>query len=161
VYNCIYDTYNNDITGPVTQQKRMNHPWITHIFSARSVRRMRNSSVDRTWTLIDCKWMCVAGYLCVIWVLRYSWVGVRSLCVEYAWLYAGHASAVSAYASELVRSCALHVRPLTLHLHITHNQRTYHVHSTDIHWLLLTKRRRARYISDSSVVVNDTCALYA
>jgi len=38
--------------------------------------------------------------------LRYPWVGVRSLCVEYAWLCAGHVSAVSAYPSELVRNRA-------------------------------------------------------
>jgi len=62
--------------------------------------------------------MCVEGGLCVILsferfkkfpthnLLRYSWVGVRSLCVEYVWLCAGHASAVSAYASDLVRNSA-------------------------------------------------------
>ena len=27
---------------------------------------MRNQSVDRTWTVCDCKWMCVEGALCVI-----------------------------------------------------------------------------------------------
>jgi len=27
---------------------------------------MRNSSADRTWIVIDCKWMCVEGGLCVI-----------------------------------------------------------------------------------------------
>jgi len=47
----------------------MNHARITHIIiflSARSVRPMRNSSVDRTWTVIDCKWIRVVGGLCVI-----------------------------------------------------------------------------------------------
>jgi len=29
----------------------------------------------------------------------------------------------------------VHVRPLTPHSLITHERRTYHVHSTDIHWL--------------------------
>jgi len=121
VFTVIYENYNanesncflNCLThsGPVTQQKSMNYAYI-FVF-ARSVRRMRNSSVDRTWTVIACKWMCVEGGLCVILSSElfeksvcYSWVGVRSLCVEYAWLCAGHASAVSAYASELVRNRA-------------------------------------------------------
>jgi len=95
-----------------THASRTNY---AHIFvSARSVRRMRNSSVNRTWTVIDCKWMCVEGGLCVIlsfrrfkkFGVRYSWFGVRSLCVGYAGLYAGHASAVSIYKSELVRNRA-------------------------------------------------------
>jgi len=38
--------------------------------------------------------------------VRYSWVGVRSLCVEYAWLCDGHALAVSTYASDLDRNRA-------------------------------------------------------
>ena len=49
--------------GPVTQRKRMNHAQI--FVSARSVRRVRNSSVERTWTVSDCKCMCVEGGLCV------------------------------------------------------------------------------------------------
>jgi len=87
-----------------------------------SSRGMRNSSVDRTWTFSEWKWMCVEAGLCVISSFErlkknsdaqlhvrrcgYSWVGVRSLCVEYARLCAGHASAVSGYASELVRNRA-------------------------------------------------------
>ena len=47
-----------------THQSRTKH---AHIFvSARSVRRIRYSPVDRTWTVIVCKWMCVKGGLCVI-----------------------------------------------------------------------------------------------
>ena len=38
--------------------------------------------------------------------VRNSSVGMRSLCVEYAWLCVGHSSAVSAYASEVVRNRA-------------------------------------------------------
>ena len=107
---------------------------------------------------------------CNSWVgVRYSWVGVRSLCVEYGWLCAGHASPVSAYASELVRN-------------ITHEPRTYHVyretkvlvrgtfaiHASDMRRMLVEyctvfarMRRRARYFSDSSVIVNYTCSVHA
>ena len=92
----------------------------------------------------------------------------------------------------------VHVRPLTPHVHITHEPRTYHVHSTDRHqrnesactWnvheacvfgrapsvihasgvrrmfveyctVFARMRRRARYVSDSSVIVSDTCAVHA
>ena len=121
-----------------THESRTNYAHIC--VSAQSVRRMRNSSVDRTWTVIDCKRMCVKGGLCVI--LSFEWfkkipthncafvrVIHESACVVYA-------SVVIAYASELVRNRAL---PLTPYLYITHEQRTYHVHSTDIRWLSLTK----------------------
>jgi hypothetical protein len=47
-----------------THESRTNYAQI--FVSARSVRRMRNSSVKRTWTVRDCKWMCVEGGLCVI-----------------------------------------------------------------------------------------------
>ena len=47
-----------------THESHTNYALI--IVSARSVRLMRNSSVDRTWTVSDCKWMCVEGGLCVI-----------------------------------------------------------------------------------------------
>ena len=47
-----------------THESRRNYAHI--LVSARSVRRMRNSSVDRTWTVSDCKWICVEGGLCVI-----------------------------------------------------------------------------------------------
>jgi len=87
----------------------------------------------------DCKWMCVEGGLRVILSLigskhfrrvrvRYLWVGVRSLCVEYAWLCAGHVSAVSAYESELVRNRARPRPSSVAHLHITHEPRTYYVY---------------------------------
>ena len=80
---------------------------------------MRNSSVDRTWTVIKCKWMCIKGGLCLILSferfkktsdakvcvdVRYLGVGVRTF--EIARICARHASAVSAYALELVRNRA-------------------------------------------------------
>jgi hypothetical protein len=57
---------------------------------------MGNSSVERPWTVSDCKWMCVEGGLCVILsfeqfkifpthssvLVRNSWVGVHCLCVR-------------------------------------------------------------------------------
>jgi len=75
--------------------------------------------------------MCVECGLCVILSferlkknsaarlyvgVRYSWVGVRSLCVEYAWLCAGHASTFSAYkcvgtGSKPRTSTSVHWRP--------------------------------------------------
>jgi hypothetical protein len=86
----------------------------------------------------------------------------------------------------------VHVRPLKPHVHITHEPRTYYVHSTDNHlqnwnvreacvfWrapsvihasgvhrmfveyctVFARMRRRARYVSDSSVIVSDTCAVH-
>ena len=47
-----------------THESRTNYAQI--FVSARSVRRVRNSSVERTWTVSDCKCMCVEGGLCVI-----------------------------------------------------------------------------------------------
>jgi hypothetical protein len=130
---------------------------------------MRNLSVERMWTVSDCKWMCVKGGMCVILSLeqfeifpthhcfgvRYLWVCMRSLCIEYAWLSAGHASAVSAYASELVGNCA---RPSTTpHVHITHEPRTYHVYSTDIHWQSLTKLEHLQSVRVWTHSVSDSC----
>ena len=79
-----------------------------------------------------------------------------------------------------------HVRLLKPHLYITHEQRTYHVHSIDVceacvfgralsvihasgvrrvfveyYTVFSRMRRRARYVSVSSVIVNDTCAVHA
>ena len=118
----------------------MNHARITHIIiflSARSVRRMPNSSVDRTWTVIDGKWIRVEGGLCVILSFEqlkffvgvcYSLVGVRSLCVV-DYICEGHA--VSAYASELVRHSAC-PRPSTdappYHAWTAHVSRSFHWH---------------------------------
>jgi len=79
--------------------------------------------------------MCVKGALCVILSFerfkknpRYSCVGVRSLCVEYAWLCSGHASAVSAYASELVRTahvpCTSTDAPSSYHAWTAHISRS-------------------------------------
>jgi len=141
-------------------QSHSKNAWITHKLRT-YFHCMHNASVDRTWIVIDCKWMCVESGLCVILSLeqlkklgvRYSWVGVHSLCVEYAWLCVGHASAVSAYASELVRNRA---RPHPFNdFHIMHEQRTYLVHSTDIHWLLLTKLAYASTCTLCHLFVSD------
>ena len=52
-----------------TQESQTNY---THIFIfVRSVHYMCNWSVDGTWTIIDCKWMCVEGGLCMI--LSFEW----------------------------------------------------------------------------------------
>jgi len=40
-----------------THESRANYAQI--FVSARSLRRMRNSSADRTLTVSDCKWMCI------------------------------------------------------------------------------------------------------
>jgi len=110
------------------------------LVSARSVRRMRNSSVDRTWTAIDRKWMCVKGGLCVILSLeRFK----NSVCVIHESACVVYASSTRDYARDTRRSTVLmrrnwfktahvHVPPLTPHLHITHEQRTYHVYFTDV-----------------------------
>jgi len=84
-----------------------------------------------------CAWFWVLNslkksdaHLCV--GVRYSWVGVRSLCVAYAWLCPGHASAVSAYASELVQNRA-RPRPSS-EAPPSYHDWTAHVslHSTDV-----------------------------
>jgi hypothetical protein len=179
-----------------THESRTNY---AHIFlSTQSVRCMRNSSVERTWTVSDCKWMCVRrrrfvhdfefwtvqnffdAQLCV--GVRNSWVGVRSLCVKYVWLCAGHALAVSTYASELVRNRArprsstdtprshyawsarltrsFHWHPLPITyvrkvIHMSGVCRVYVKYCT----VFARMRRRVRYINDSSVIVSDTCAV--
>jgi hypothetical protein len=57
---------------------------------------MRNSSVGRTWTVSDCKWMCVEGGLCVTLSFErfkifptHNCASVcvihESACVVYAW----------------------------------------------------------------------------
>ena len=75
-----------------------------------------------------------------------------------------------------------HIRPLTPHLHITHEPRTYHVypgtkvlvrrtfaiHASGMRRMLVKyctvfarMRRRALYFIDSSVIVNDRCTVHA
>jgi hypothetical protein len=109
---------------------------------------MRNSSVERMWTVSDCKWMCIEDGLCVILSFeRFKiflthncvsvWVIHESACVVYA-------SSMRDYARDTRRPSVLmrrnwfktehvHVCPLTPHFHIMHEPRTYHVHSTEIH----------------------------
>ena len=117
--------------------------------------------------------MCVEGGLCGILSferlvgVRSSWVGVRSLCVEDAWLCAGHASAVSANASELVRNRARR-RP-SIDATPSYHAWTAHVWRWTFHWHPLTiiyktdecVDVRDRSDSDSSVIVNNTCAVHA
>jgi len=121
-----------------THESRTNY---AHIFvSAWSVRGMRNSSVDRTWTAIDCKWMCVKGGLCVILSLERL---KKSVCVIHESACVVYASSMRDIARNTRRPTVLmgrnwfetahvHVRPLTPNLHITHEQRTYHVYFTDV-----------------------------
>ena len=112
---------------------------------------------------------------------------MHSLCIVYA-------SSMQNYARDTCRGSVImrrnwfetayvHVRPLTPHLHITHEPRMYQVHrgtkvlvhgtfAKHAFWMRFVRdnvsgveyctvfahmRRRARYFSDSSVVVNDTC----
>jgi hypothetical protein len=189
-----------------TQESRTNYE---HIFvSARNVSRMRNSSLERTWTVSNCTWMCVEGALCVILSFERFKISpthnCEAVCVihESAWVV--YASSMRDYARDTNRPSVLmrrnwfetahvHVRPLTLHVHITHEPRTYHVHSTDIHrqlWnvceacvlrrapsvihasgvrqifveyctVFVRMRRRVRYVSHSSGIVSDMCAVHA
>ena len=154
----IYENYNanesncclNCLThsGPVTQRKRIIY---AHIFvDARSVRRMRNSSVDRTWTVIDCQWMCVEGGLYVI----LSFERFKKVCVIHKSACVVYASSMHDYARDTRRPSVLmrlnwietahvHVRPLTPHLHITHEQRTYHAR----------KERKCMYVELSRSVL--------
>ena len=66
-----------------------------------------------------------------------------SVCVIHASAYVVYASSMRDYARDTRRPSVLmrrnwfetahvHVRPLTPHVHITHEPRTYHVHSADI-----------------------------
>jgi len=104
---------------------------------------MRNSSVDRKWTVIDCKWMCVEGGLCVILSFeRFKKCPTHcsaSVCAIHESASVVYASSMRDYAwdtrrpSVLVRrnwfeTAHVHVRPLTPHLYITHEPRTYHVY---------------------------------
>jgi len=124
------------------------HELRTFFVSTRSVRRMRNSSVDRTWAVTDFKWMCVKGCLCVILsfkrFIKFPTHYCSSVCVIHESACVVYASSRRDFARETRRPSVLmhqnwfktahvHVRPLTPHLHITHEQRTYPVHSTDIH----------------------------
>ena len=109
---------------------------------------MRNSSVERTWTVSDCKWMCVEGGLCVILSFErfkiFPTHNCASVCVIHESACVVYASSMRDYARDTRRPSVLmrrnwfetahvHVRPLTPHVHITHEPRTYHVHSTDNH----------------------------
>jgi len=180
-------TFNMVCKVPVTQRKRMNHARITHIFSFLRgacvvcvirrwmergpsfivrVRRRRFVRDFEFWTVPK---NCAS-------VVRYSWVGVRSLCVEYAWLCEDTRRPSVLMHRNWLETTRVYFRPLTPHLHMTHEQRTYHVYSTDIHWRSRSVRsvsdlcvgrasnvrgifhricsygRRARYGSDSSVI---------
>jgi hypothetical protein len=140
-----------------SRRKRMNRARIAHRFSF-----LRGACVicvicqlNELGTVSDCEWMCLEGGLCVILSferfkifpthvgVRNSWVGMHSLCVEYVWLCAGHASAVSAYASELVRN---RIRPRPS----TDAPRSYHAWTAHVlrnfHWQLLTKLERSRSV---------------
>jgi hypothetical protein len=101
---------------------------------------MRNSSVERKWTVSDCKCMCVEGGLCVI--LNFERFKIFPTHVIHESAYVVYASNMRDYAQDTRRPSVLmrrnwfetahvHVRPLTPHVHITHEPRTYHVHSTD------------------------------
>ena len=129
-----------------THESRSNYAQI--FVSARSVRRVRNSSVERTWTVSDCKCMCVEGGLCVILSFErfenFPPHNCASVCVIHASACVVFASSMRDYARDTRRPSVLmrrnwfetahvHVPPLTPHVHITHEPRTYHVHSTDIH----------------------------
>ena len=164
-----------------TDKSRTNY---AHIFvSARSVRHMRNSSVDWTWTVIDCKWICVKGCLCVI--LSFEWLkknpthNCASVCIIHVSACIVYASSMRDYVRDTRRSSVLmrrnwlesvhvHVRPLTPQFYITQEQRTYHVHSTDIHWLSLTKLTNASmcticqwFVSDCNWYVRGSCVHHA
>jgi len=73
---------------------------------------MRNLSVDRTWNVSDCKWMCVEGGLCVILSFEqfknlptHNCASVcvihESACVVYASACVVYASACVVYASSM------------------------------------------------------------
>ena len=129
-------------------QSHSENAWIMHelrryIFvSARSVRRVRNSLVDRTWTVSDCKWMCVEGAWCVILsfeLLKKSDSKFASVCVIHESAYVVITLSTRDYARDRRRPLVLmrrnwfetahiHVRPLTPHFQITPEPRSYHVH---------------------------------
>ena len=82
-----------------------------------------------------------------------------SVCVIHASACVVYASSMHDYGRDTRRPSVLmrrnwfetahvHVRPLTPHVHITHEPRTYHVHSTDIHWQSLTKLTNNWHITD-------------
>ena len=108
-----------------THESRTNY---AHIFvSARSVRRVRNSSVERTWTVSDCKCMCVEGGLCVIWVLNGS--KFFKMCVIHASGCIVYASSMRDYARDTRRPSVLMRRNWfeTAHVHVRPT-------STSAHW---------------------------
>jgi hypothetical protein len=130
---------------------------------------MRNSSVERTWTVSDCKWICVEGGLCVILSFErfknFPTHNCASLCVIHESACVVYASSMRDYArymrrpSVLMRwnwfeSAHVHVRPLTPHFHITHELRTYHVHSNDNHLQSVKCSRSVRVWTHS---VSNSC----
>ena len=85
--------------------------------------------------------------------------------LEYAWLCARHTLAVSAYASELVRN-RTRPRPSTdaprsYHAWTAHVSRSFHWHPLTITYKTAHMRWRARYVSDSSVIVSNMCVIHA
>jgi hypothetical protein len=121
---------------------RMNYAQI--FVCVQSVCRMRNSLVERTWTVCDCKWLWVEGGLCMI--LSFKWFTIFSthcvsLCIIHESVSVVYASSMPDYARDTCRPSVLmhqnwfetaHVHPLMPHVHITHEPCTYHVHSTDM-----------------------------
>jgi len=122
--------------------------------------------------------------------VRYSWVDVHRLFVEYAWIWAGNTSANSAYASELVWNRARprsstdalpSYHPWIAHVSQNESACTWNVHEVCVFWcapsvihamgvhqmfmeyctVFAHMSLRARYFSDLSVIVNDTCAVHA
>jgi hypothetical protein len=109
---------------------------------------MRNSSVERTWTVSDSKWICVEGGLCVILSFErfifFPTHNCASMCVIHRVMCVVYASSMRDYVRDTRRPSVLmrrnwfetahvHVRPLTPHVHITYEPRMYNVHSTDNH----------------------------
>ena len=97
---------------------------------------MRNSSVDRKWTVIDCKWMCVEGGLCVILSFeRFKKCPTHcsaSVCAIHESASVVYASSMRDYARNTRRSSVLMRQNWfkTAHVHAYHTSydaRTAHV----------------------------------
>jgi hypothetical protein len=108
---------------------------------------MRNSSVERTWTVSDCKWMCIEGGLCMILSFErfkiFPTHNCALVCVIHESVCIVYESSMRDYARDMhwpsvlmrlnwFETAHFHVHPLTPHVHIMHEPRTYHVHSTDM-----------------------------
>ena len=116
-----YIKINSDLSkGPVTQRNCTNHTRVMHIFTFQ--RGACVICVSHRWTVIDCKWMCVEGGLCVILCFEQF----KIVCVIYESACLVYASSICDYARDTRRPSVLIRQTWFKTAHVS---RLFHWHS--------------------------------